>query len=134
MATKRDITASLSINGEDFGDFDAFTGGGYDADETKYTPFDGVQRTYLGNPTEANLVLTRDYRPVRDGPILRRKARLQDQPGIAVVQDRGGDGNWQQNRPPYSGLIKAITGPEGDSNSGDIAMLSIEMSTGVTGR
>jgi hypothetical protein len=131
MGLNKDFYVTLTIDGVDFGGWDQQTGGEYDSDEQKYTPFDGVQRTYLANKTTGNVTLSRDYRPDRDGPMVRAKDNLQGKPAIAVVQDKDRNGNFQQNRPPYQGLIKAITPPETDSDGSDVAKISVEISVGI---
>jgi hypothetical protein len=131
MATQRDFYGTLQIAGEDFGPFDAFAGGAYDTEETKYTPYDLVQRTYLGVDTVTNLTVSREYLPERDGPLVRRKDSLKRHPFVFTVQDKDADGNFQQNRPPYRGVVKQITPPDGNSNESGVAMLSIELSVGT---
>lgn len=133
MAVKKAFKVRLSANGADLGEFDAFTGGGVDHTETKYTPFDGVQRTYLSFPELGNVTLTRSYEEARDGGFMAAEASYRAAPCTVVVLDRDSSGNYQQNRAPYNGAIKAITGPEGDSNSSDIEMLTIEVSVGTLG-
>lgn len=133
MGTVKDFYGTLSIDGEDFGPWDGFSGGAYDADETKYTPYDKVQRTYLTNETTDNVTIQRDYRPSRDGLLVRRKDDLHRKPFVFVVQDEDEDGNFQQNRPPYRGLVKRIVPPDGNSNDNGVAMISIELSVGTPG-
>jgi hypothetical protein len=62
--------------------------------------------------------------------IAQRQVSLIDQAAEVVILDKDENGNWQQNRPPYKGLVKTVTPPEGDSNSNDQAMISIVISTG----
>lgn len=123
----------LTIAGEDFGRWDGFDGGEADADETKYTPEDDIQRTYITNVKVSNLTVKRGYLESRDGDISRRYKSLVGQPFTAVILERDDDGNFQQNRPPYTGRVKNITLPNGDSNENSKAMLSIELSVGEPG-
>lgn len=123
----------LKIAGEDFGGWDGFDGGEADADETKYTPEDDVQRTYLSNVKISNLTVKRGYKESRDGEIARRYRSLIDLPFVCTVLDRDENGNLQQNRPPYQGRVKNITLPNGDSNENSKAMISIELSVGEPG-
>lgn len=123
----------LTIASEDFGEFDGFTGGGWDATEVKHTPFDGVERTYVTTPTTANVTASRTYEQARDGALARRRKELQGAAFTFVVLDKDASGNYQQNREPYTGLVKAITAPDGDSSGSDVAMITIELSTGTPG-
>lgn len=130
---KNAFKVKVSSATEDLGEFDSFTGGEYDAAETKYTPYDGVQRTYLAFPTVGNITVGRNYEEARDGGFVARKASLQGTAVTCVVLDRDVNGNYQQNRPAEKALIKGITPPEGDSNANDQAMLMIELSVGTPG-
>lgn len=133
MSLKNAFKCKLSIAGEDFGEFDSFSGGAYDSTETKYTPFDGVERVYLSFSSVGNVTVGRSYEVARDGSIVQRRESLQHQPFVLVVLERDANGVYQQNRAPYTGLTKAITPPEGDSTASDVAMLQIELSTGKVG-
>jgi hypothetical protein len=133
MAVKKAFKCRLSALGNDLGEFDAFTGGAADHTETKYTPFDGVQRTYLSFPELGNITLSRSYEEARDGDFMTHAPAYYAAPCTVVVLDRDASGNYQQNRAPYNGAIKAITPPEGDSNASDIQMLTIEVSVGTVG-
>lgn len=133
MGTVKDFYGTLSIDGEDFGAFDGFAGGAYDTGEQKYTPYDGVQRTYADTKSTSNVTASRIYTPSRDGALVRRHEELREKPFVFTVQDKDADGNFQQNRPPYRGFVKMITPPDGDSNGTGIAMLQIELSVGTPG-
>jgi hypothetical protein len=130
MKTKRQIRASLSIGGVDYGLFDSVTGIVTDGDETKYTPADGIRRTAVGEAQDGNPVLSRMYESSRDGVIGKNRRALHGQPALVTPYDRDEDGNWQQNISPVEGAVKTITCPEGDSDSNDTTMISIEISAG----
>jgi hypothetical protein len=130
MKTKQQIRASLSIAGVDYGLFDTVTGIVTDGDETKYTPADNVQRTAVSESQDGNPVLSRMYESSRDGVIGKNRRALHGQPALVTPFDKDEDGNWQQNIAPVEGAVKTITCPEGDSDSNDTAMISIEVSAG----
>lgn len=129
---QKDHHTTLTIDGVDYGAWDHKSGGELDRDEQKYTPADTVQRTYVGDPTTGNITLERLYNPAVDGPLVAKKASLSGAPAQVVTLDRDKDGNFQGNDTPYVGFVKTITPPEVDSNSSDVAMISIEISCGKT--
>lgn len=135
MPLDSDFKVSLKIGSGatavDYDYWDTITGGGVDANEVKYTPFDGTERTYVSKRTTANVVLSREYLESRDGAILAKAASLQLQPATVTVLDIDSDGKTQQNRPPYKGWVKAITPPDTDSDGTGIAKISIEISVGT---
>lgn len=133
MSTEKDHQATLTIAGTDYGQWDALEGGEYDADETKYTPFDGIERVYLSNPKTGNVTLSRDYRPERDGPILKGRKTLHEAEAQVVLLDKGADGNYQQNRDPYKGLVKTITPPAYDSDGNAVGKISVVVIVGQRG-
>jgi len=141
MAIKNIFRATVQIVGskpQDLGMWDAFQGGDYDTTETKYTPGDGEQRVYVGLRTTGNVTLDADYQLGIHDVLLRQvgtevKANedLRGQPVKVVVLERGADGNYQQNRNPYPGVIKQIVPPDGDSNdAGTIAKIQMVVSVG----
>lgn len=130
MALKNAFRATLTIGGVDYGEWDAATGGAQDTAETKYTPFDGEERTYLGKKTTDNVTLEKDYVPSEIASQFAGR-ELRGLEGVATVLDRDSDGNYQQNRPPYKGLIKKITWPDYDSDdAATIVKVSVELSVG----
>lgn len=129
MALKNAFRASLQIGPKDWGNWDAFMGGDFDMSETKYTPADGIQRTYVGVKTTNNITLETDYREEIHGQLLKEDPR-----GIAataVIFDRDPEGNFQQNRPPYFGVVKQVVPPDGDSNdAATIVKIQVIISVG----
>jgi hypothetical protein len=130
MATKKRIRASVKGASTDYGYFDSFTGAGSDSDETKYIGVDEVERTSVSENKENNPTVAREYRRDRDADIVRTRRAKVGEAVTVTPEDKDTDGNWQQNDAPIKGLIKTITGPEGDSNSNDTAMLTIVVSAG----
>jgi hypothetical protein len=131
MATKKQIRASVKGTTTDYGYFDSNAGGEADSTETKYTGVDGVQRTSVSEVQDGNVTLAREYRRERDAEIVKTRRQKIGETVNVIPEDKDSDGNWQQNAAPYTGVIKTITPPEGDSNSNDTAMLTIVISTGA---
>lgn len=115
MALKNSFRGHLTINGVDYGEWDAGSGGAQDTTDTKYTPFDGEERVYVGKKTTDNVTFDKDYSAKEAGELFKGKD-LRGLPALALVEDRDEDGNFQLNRPPYEGVIKTITWPDFDSN------------------
>lgn len=129
MALKNAFRASLNVAGVDYGSWDALTGGDFDTNEVKYTPFDEEQRVYVGQKTTNNVTLERDYVEAIDGPLLAKDLRGQSATG--VILDRDANGNFQQNRPPYRGVVKTIIPPDYDSNdSSTVVKIQVVISCG----
>jgi hypothetical protein len=139
MALKNAFRAALFVDGKELPggfEWDGFTGGKWTQKETKYTPYDGVQRTYVSQKEVENITLEADYQEAVHGAIL---ATLNGEAGDirgkvarVVVKDRDINGNFQQNRPPYNGTILEVMGPDGDSNdASSVSKISIVISTGV---
>jgi len=133
MGIEKDYRGLLTMNNTDFGQWDAVEGGEYDAEETKYTPFDEVERTYLSNKKTGNVTLSRDYRPERDGAILKAQKQLHASAAKVVLLDKGADGNYQQNRDPYTGLVKSIIPPNYDSDGNAISKIQVVVTVGTPG-
>jgi len=119
-------------------EWDAFTGGKYSVKESKYIPFDGVERTHTGNRETENLTIEADYVESVHGPLLAmvdgelpEAEDLRGKRAEFIVKDRDENGNFQQNRNPYVGKILEIVPPDGDSNDGGtIAKIQIILSIG----
>lgn len=139
MALKNAFRASLDIDGKVVGNsfWDAFTGGKFTQSEVKYTPFDGVQRTYVGLKTTENITLEADYEESVHGVLLGGPGDTNDLRGhkaTVVVQDLVPGSNppqYVQNRAPYSGVILDIVPPDGDSNDAStIVKIQVVVSVG----
>lgn len=121
MALKNAFQASLTVvdsagNVKQLGEWDAFTGGKFSQSETKYTPANRKQRTYVGLRTIENVTLERDYEPEVDGPLVNISQDIRGMAATIVVEDRDPDGNFQRNREPYVGKVLEIIPPDGDTN------------------
>lgn len=133
MSIEKDYRGMLTMAGTDYGQWDAVEGGEYTAEETKYTPYDEVERTYLSNKKTGNVTLSRDYRPDRDGAILKAQKQLHGSVAGVVMLDKGADGNYQQNRDPYTGLVLSIVPPNYDSDGNAISKIQVIVSVGTPG-
>ena len=125
MALKSAFRGVLQINGVLWppatgGEWDAYTGGKFTQKEVKYTPYDEDQRVYAAIKEKENITLEADYKVEVFGPLLNEWTEkgedIRGQKAMVVIKERGTDGNFQQNRPPYEGLILDVVLPEGDSN------------------
>jgi hypothetical protein len=140
MALKSSFRASLTVEGNQVGNtfWDAFMGGKYSQTETKYTPFDGVLRTFVGKPETENITLEANYEEAVHGPIVAhigdRSLDYRGKKAIVTVYDLVPLSNPQQyvqNRAPYEGLVLDIVPPDGDSNDAStIVKIQIVISVG----
>lgn len=136
MALKNAFRANLTIDGIQVGNtyWDAFMGGKYTQSETKYTAFDGVQRTYVGLKSTENITVEANYEANVHGSLLGGPADANDKRGheaVVTVFDIV-NGNFVQNRAPYKGLVLDIVPPDGDSNdAGTITKIQVVVSVGI---
>lgn len=141
MALKNAFRASLQIEGKSVGYefWDAFTGGKNSVKEVKYTPFDGVQRTFTGLKETENITLEAAYDESVHGSLIGGPGDANDLRGrvaLVTIQDLVPGSNPQQyvqNRPPLHGLVLEVVPPDGDSNDAStIVKLQIIVSVGST--
>lgn len=141
MALKNAFRASLEVNGKQVGNefWDAFMGGKNLQNEVKYTPYDGVQRTFTGIKSTDNITLEANYEEAVHGPLIGGPddaADLRGLPATVVVQDLVPGSNppqYVQNRPALKGLVLEVVPPDGDSNDAStIVKLQIVVSVGHT--
>jgi hypothetical protein len=117
------------------GMWDAFSGGKLTMKETKYTPWDGVQRVYAGLKETENYTLEQDYMVDIHGPLVKEWETTGDLRGrrcqVAILE-RDTGGHWQHNREVKEGQVLEITLPDGDSNDAsavDKIMLVVSVGT-----
>jgi hypothetical protein len=137
MALKNAFRARLNIEGAQAGKeyWDAFTGGKNTQTEVKYTPFDGVQRTYSGLKSTENMTLDSDYDPIVHGPMCGGPGDANDLRGreceVIVFDKVPGTNEYAQNRPPLRGLVLDVVPPDGDSNDAStLVKMQIVVSVG----
>jgi|SRR5580704_4852906 hypothetical protein len=109
------------------GMWDAYSGGKLTMKETKYTPYDEVQRVYAGIKEVENYTLDQDYMIDIHGPLVKEwepgntgsgfaGSDLRGRSALVTIIERDTDGNWQYNRQAQEGQVLEITLPDGDSN------------------
>lgn len=131
MSRKDQYSVGVSINSVDYGIWDKMTGGEMDSDEKKYKPGGLKPEISLGgtrtvtNVTVSRLYdLNRDHTKVKDiiAAVGNATVNIKKQPL---------DVNGSAFGEPivYQGKLKSCKPPEADSESGDAAMVEIEVST-----
>lgn len=141
MALKNAFRASVQVEGKPIGYefWDAFTGGKNTVKEVKYTPFDGVQRTFTGLPETENITIESAYDESVHGSLIGGPGDANDLRGrtaLVTIQDLVPGSNpkqYVQNRPPLHGLVLEVIPPDGDSNDAStIVKIQIVISVGST--
>ena len=128
MSRQSQDRVQVTIDGEDWGVFDKFSGGEADSEETRHRPGGmGAEKSLGGMLTISNVTISRLYERERDHE---RVHALMNRAGKSrIVASRSkldDDGNPFGAPYVYTGIIKTITPPEHDSESDDTAMLEIE--------
>lgn len=118
----------VTIDTEDWGVFDTFTGGEADSEETRHRPGGmAPEKSLGGQSTIGNVTVGRLYELERDHvrvkTLMNRAGRARI---VAQRQKLDTDGNAWGDPITYTGIVKAISPPEHDSNSDDAAMVEIE--------
>lgn len=127
MSRKSQERVQVTIDSEDWGVFDTFSGGEADSEETRHRPGGmGVEKSLGGMLTVGNVTISRLYELERDHD---RCRALMNRAGKArIVAGRARldtDGNPFGEPTVYTGIVKTVTPPESDSMSDDTAMLEI---------
>lgn len=134
-ATKHQFRVTASVEGEgSLGLFDTMTGGETDSTESRHHAGGMGPEEALGGPaTVSTIVVSRNYRRDRDRNL---RKRLRPKCGIAdmTVRKQPLDANGHPFGDPevFTGVLKRIQSPEPDSDSGDAAMIEIEMTPDET--
>lgn len=128
-ARKDMFRVSLSIDGEDWGVWDSRTGGKRAANGTTFKPGNmGPQRSLGGTPSVDTITLARNFVLEVDQP---RFARLMAKVGngrcVCKQLALDPDGNAFGQPIVWTGSLESADAPEHDSNSGDAAMLTVEI-------
>lgn len=123
-------SVAVNIDGEDTGIWDKLTGGGIDSEETKYKPGGMVGQISLGGTINAdNVTISRIYDLNRDHTRVKRwMARAGKATVVVTKQPLDIDGNVFGDPLVYTGVLKACTPPEVDSESSDAGLIEIEVS------
>ena len=129
MSRQDQERVEVSIDGEDYGVFDSFSGGGADSEDTKHRPGGMGDEESLGGPrTRDNFTVSRLYKLERDhGQAKKLDAKVGSGKVVAkrIMLDR-------QKNPvgepiTFTGTLKAFTHPEHDSTSADKKMVELEV-------
>lgn len=126
-------SVALTIDGLDFGVWDALDGGGIDSEETRYKPGGLAAEVALGGTrTRSNITLRKLY----DEGIHASYHWLDERAGRAAVvvtrQPLDTDGNAYGRPLIYKALLKAVTPPTVDSTSSDAGLIEIEVTPSAT--
>jgi hypothetical protein len=124
----------VSVDGQDLGTWDKFTGGEVDSDETTYKPGGMAPRISLGGSVNVGAVtVSRLFDLTRDEPLVHWLISRAGK-GQAVVskQPLDVDGNVNGRPLVYSGKLKQVNPPEVDSESSDAALVALEMTPAGT--
>jgi hypothetical protein len=124
----------VSVDGQDLGTWDKFTGGEVDSDETTYKPGGMAPRISLGGSVNVGAVtVSRLFDLTRDEPIVHWLISRAGK-GQAVVskQPLDVDGNVNGRPLVYSGKLKQVNPPEVDSESSDAALIELEVTPAGT--
>lgn len=114
------------------GVFDARTGGQGDSEETVYYPGAMGERQSLGGrQTADNVIVSRNYRIVRDHQQLINRLYAGRGSARMIVTQTPLDASKNAYGPPitWRGTLKRVSAPEHNSSSNDAAMLELEMTT-----
>lgn len=134
MSLESQYEVKLTLNGTDYGTWDNMDGGAVDSEERKYRPGGMAEQVSLGgSKTTSNITLSRLYMLSRDHGLFLTLVSLVGKGECRVTkQPLNGEGDPVGNPISYSGVLKAVTPPNHNSESDDAAMIEIEISTAGT--
>lgn len=124
-------TVSVSVNDEDYGVWDKFSGGAADSEERKYKPGGMAPELSLGGQqTVTNVTVSRLYDLERDHSTIKTLLSLAGKAEAVIKkQPLDADGNAFGEPITYRGTLKTVTPPDTDSESNEAAMVEIEVSS-----
>lgn len=129
--TRQDqYSVTVAVDGLDTGVWDTLTGGEMDSEETKYKPGAMSHSVSLGgNQEPGNVTVSRAYDLDRDHSIVKTLLAKAGR-AACVVKKQPLDRDAVAFGAPlvYTGVLKAVTPPEHDSESSDAGMLEMEIS------
>lgn len=124
---------SATVDGRDMGIWDTKEGGETDSEETRYRPGGGPEESLGGSTTVTQVTATRMFRRGRDDTALRYlRSKAGHGEVILKVITKDADGNPWADGETYRGVLKRVSPPTVDSNSNDVAMVTMEMTPGST--
>ena len=121
---------TVNINGTDFGVWDAFSGGGVSSEDTKNRPGGMEPEESLGGPKSRDaFTVSRLFRADRDLPAFVALDQLCGSGRVVAKRQALNSDRSPAGSPiTYTGTLMKVTPPDHDSNSGDRATFSIEVS------
>lgn len=134
MSRQDQHLTTVAVDGTDLGVFDTFSGGNVDSEETKYRA-GGLQPEVAlgGSVTVENVTVGRLYQLDRDHNISHWLMSRAGKGRVTITrQPLDVDGNVFGRPHVYTGILKAVTTPDQDSNSSDPSVLELEVSTNGT--
>lgn len=134
MGQQNQYANTLVVDGRPLGVFDTWSGGEADSDEVKYSPGGmGAEEAHGGRQVVGNVTLGRMYKRDRDHELVRwlisRRGRAKV---VASRQPLDRDGNAFGRPLVYTGILKAVSPQDVDSNSSDPDIFEVEISTDGT--
>lgn len=126
-------TVSITLRGttRDFGTFDKMSGGDVDSSETKFNP-GGMKttRSLGGRITVGNVTVERLYDAVGDHPQMGWLIGAVGKASVVVTKTLlDVDGNASGSPLVYKGSLKQVSFPDHDSESSDVGMFTLEISS-----
>lgn len=124
-------SVTVNVDGTPLGVFDTIEGGGVDSDETKYRPGGMAPQISLGGfQTVDNVTVGRLYELARDHDLVRWLLGRSGKGRVTVTkQFLDTDGNPYGKPYIYTGTLKTVTPPHGDSNSNDASVWTMVISS-----
>lgn len=131
MSREDQYSVTVTVDGIDYGVWDGMTGGEIDSEEAKYKPGGLSPQVALGGTREvSNITASRLYQFDRDHSRINQLiARVGKGKATVARQPLDVDGNTFGKPTVYTGILKQVTPPDFDSESGDVGKIEIEIST-----
>ena len=124
----------VTVDGEDLGTFDKFSGGEIDSEEVTYKPGGMAPRISLGGSVNpGNVTVSVLYDLARINQVVHwLAARVGKADMVVSKQPLDVDGNVFGRPLVYQGKLKQVNPPEHDSESSDAALIELEMTPAGT--
>lgn len=134
MSRQDQYAVTASLDGRDLGIFETFTGGEIDSSETTFKLGAMGPRVSLGGSVEpGNVTIGTLFDLSRWQPVIHWIVSRVGKGTLTVKkQPLDVDGNAFGDPLTYTGKLKQCNPPEVDANSGDAAMLELEMTPAGT--
>ena len=119
----------VTVDGENIGVFDAWTGGDGDSEESTYDDGNGVRQALGGKQTRENVVVSRLVSPERDLDLYRRLDAKRGKVDMTATKYLCDD-DRNPISPPIAarhGRFKRICDPQANSNESSESLFELEM-------